>query len=165
MTDDICGYEKTDGELCQLPDCRDDGRCWHHTEIEEQRANGGRPNVIDDHKERVIFTAVSSGLKVKDQASLAQISPDTLRRYACCISNLREAKIEVDNPCDFCGSYARAHSKGAMEVLNNCRPEFVASASFDYTKKQEFEHGTAEGDEDAFGPTIVMSDDYDPNPD
>jgi len=139
MSDGTCGYEKDDGVPCRLPASRDDGRCHHHTDIDGERENGGRPSVMDDHKERIVFTAVGSGLKVKHQASLAQVSPDTLRRHACCISDLREAEIEADDPCDFCEQYAQAHARGAMDVLDDCRPEFVASASYGYTKTEKTE--------------------------
>lgn len=146
MQSDTCGYEKDDGQPCQLPASRDDQRCHHHTDIAEQRDNGGAPKAMDDHKERIVFTAVGSGLKVKDQAALAQVSPDTLRRHACCLESLREPEITADDPCNFCESYAQAHARGAMEVLDDCRPEFVASASYGYTKREQHELMGEDGD-------------------
>jgi hypothetical protein len=82
--------------------------------------------------------AVGQGLKVRDQAALAGVSPDTLRRALCCIESPREPTLDAD-PCEFCANYAQAHANGAREVLNDCRPEFIASASYGYVKKEERE--------------------------
>ena len=137
MSNDTCGYIKDNDEPCELPASRSDGRCHHHTDIEAERQREGRPRKLDEERtQQIIYTAANSGLSISDQANLAQISPDTLRRGLCCVETPRKPRITVDEPCDFCEGYAQAHARGAMEVLQDCRPEFRAAATFGYTEKQ-----------------------------
>jgi hypothetical protein len=56
----------------------------------------------------------------------------------CCVTSPRDPALDT-NPCDFCANYAQAHANGAREVLNDCRPEFVASASYGYAKTEKRE--------------------------
>jgi len=163
MNDDVCGFEKSDGDPCQLPASRSDGRCHHHTDVEAERQREGRPRLLDDgRKQQIIYTAVNSGLSIEHQANLAQVSPDTLRRALCCVKTPRDPTLTTEDPCDFCEGYAQAHARGAMDVLDECRPEFRASASFGYVKEEKTELSTAE-DEDGFGTNIIVSGDYNPN--
>ena len=69
---------------------------------------------------------------------MAGVSADTLRRALCCVETPRNPVLDSD-ACDFCVNYAQAHANGAREVLNDCRPEFIASASYGYSKKDEVE--------------------------
>jgi len=133
-----CGHIKDDGIPCKLPGSRSDGKCHHHTDNPEERDRGGRPRLLDDErKKQIIYTAVNSGLSIEHQANLAQVSGDTLRRALCCVETPREPTITVEEPCDFCEGYAQAHARGAMNVLQECRPEFRASASFGYVKEEK----------------------------
>jgi hypothetical protein len=101
--------------------------------------------LADDRRQKLVFLAVGDGLKVHHQASMAGVSPDTLRRYACCIEDLSRPVLD-DDACEFCENYAQAHARGAREVLDDCRPEFRASASFGYVKEEKREHEhTGEG--------------------
>jgi hypothetical protein len=135
--DDVCGAETTDGTPCQHPA----GSCPVPSHSDPDADNPhGRPSSFSEQKRDQIYTAVGAGLSVHDIASMAEISPDTLRRWTCCIDNLREGVITADDPCDFCEGYAQAHAEGAMAVIEQCSPEFRASASFGYTKTQEIEH-------------------------
>ena len=141
MTDDICGYETAGGTPCQHPPTEADGRCWQHTDDPDSDP-GGRPRAFDDEQTRQrVLVAVGQGLKVEHQASLAGVSPNTLRRALCCVETPRNPSLDAD-PCEFCRNYAQAHANGAREILNDCRPEFVASASYGYVKEQktELEH-------------------------
>ncbi len=146
MADDICGYETATGSPCQHPTTEDGDseRCWipaHGGGAGEH----GRPAAFDDEQTRQrVLVAVSSGLKVSHQASLAGVSTDTLRRALCCVKSPRAPTLE-SKPCDFCVSYAQAHANGAREVLDDCRPEFIASAAYGYTATEERKHT---GDED-----------------
>lgn len=142
MSNETCGHPTATGEPCTHPTTEngDPDRCWlqgHNESETDPDQQPGRPKVMDEQKERIIYTAVSTGLKVEDQASLASVSADTLRRHACCIDNLREAQITEDEPCEFCEGYAQAHARGALKVLDQCRPEFRASASFGYVKEEK----------------------------
>jgi len=146
MADDICGYETASGSPCQHPPTADGDpdRCWIPAHGGTQ-ANHGRPSAFDDEQTRQrVLVAVSTGLKVTDQAGLAGVSDDTLRRALCCVDTPRKPSLNND-PCDFCVDYAQAHANGAREVLNDCRPEFIASASYGYNTSEERKHV---GDED-----------------
>ena len=135
---DRCGYKKDDGTPCELPNSRSDGRCHHHTTVDAERQRQGRPKLLDDErKQQIIYTAVNSGLTIEHQANLAQVSPDTLRRALCCVETPRTPELTTEEPCDFCEGYAQAHARGAMQVLDECRPEFRASATFGYVKEEK----------------------------
>lgn len=139
---DTCGYPTAEGEPCQHPttDDGDPDRCWEdsHNEAETASGQSGRPKLLDDErKQQIIYTAVNSGLSVQHQANLAQVSPDTLRRALCCVETPREPELTTEEPCEFCEGYAQAHARGAMNVLDECRPEFRASASFGYVKEEK----------------------------
>ena len=144
MSDDQCGHPTASGEPCQHPttDDGDPDRCWIPSHNGED-GDFGRPRLLDDErKQQIIYTAVNSGLSIEHQANLAQVSPDTLRRTLCCVETPRDPTLTTEEPCDFCEGYAQAHARGAMQVLDECRPEFRASASFGYVKeeKHEMEH-------------------------
>lgn len=103
-------------------------------------SNAGRKPILDDEsKQEVIYNAIEAGLSPGHAAAAAGVSRRTLSRYACCIENLKEGIIEVEEgeqACEFCRGYAQAHSKGAKEVLSECRPEFRAAACFGYVKTE-----------------------------
>jgi len=138
---DICGYPTAEGTPCEHP-TTDDGdadRCWvdSHNDASTSAGQGGRPRAFDDEQTRNrVLVAVGQGLKVEHQASLAGVSPDTLRRALCCVETPRNPTLDPD-PCEFCRNYAQAHANGAREVLDDCRPEFRASASFGYVKEEK----------------------------
>jgi transposase-like protein len=140
MTDeDICGAETagTD-EPCQNP-AGENGRCWIPTHqpgaVDDVENPNGRPSALNQETKEAIYAAVGSGLKVAHVAAAAGVSAQTLRRWTCCIDDLGEA-VPDDDPCNFCEGYAQAHAEGAREVLEECRPEFRASASFGYNKTE-----------------------------
>lgn len=138
MPDDNCGAPTPNGP-CGNPPTEDNGRCWipSHSNPDAENPNG-RPNRLDDERrQQIIHTAVSAGLSVKDQAALAQVHPDTLRRSLCCVKTPREPTLETDDPCNFCEGYVQAHARGALEVLQECRPEFRAAATFGYTDESD----------------------------
>jgi hypothetical protein len=142
---ETCGYETANGTPCQHP-VNDDGdpdRCWidSHNDAETDAGQGGRPRAFNNEQTRQrVLVAVGQGLKVEHQASLAGVSPDTLRRALCCVESPRDPSLTTE-PCEFCANYAQAHANGAREVLNDCRPEFVASASYGYVKEEQHNIG------------------------
>jgi len=166
MTDDLCGYPTANGGACQHPTTEDGDpdRCWEdsHNDAPTESGQSGRPRAFDDQQTRQrVLVAVGQGLKVQHQASLAGVSPDTLRRALCCVKTPRDPTLTTKDPCDFCEGYAQAHARGAMDVLDECRPEFRASASFGYVKEEKTELSTPD-DEDGFGTNIVVTGEYDP---
>lgn len=80
MTDDQCDYIKDGGEPCELPACREDGRCWHHTEAEE-RKNGGRESKLTRARQERIAQAIEDGESITAAARKNGIHPETLRRW------------------------------------------------------------------------------------
>ena len=158
MSNDTCDYPTASGGECQHPttDDGDPDRCWidSHNDADTDAGQGGRPRLLDDErKQQIIYTAVNSGLTIEHQANLAQVSPDTLRRALCCVETPRTPELTTENPCEFCEGYAQAHARGAMQVLDECRPEFRASATFGYVKQEKHQH-TGDGG----GPIDVTSD-------
>jgi len=153
MTEDTCGAECVDGSECQHPA----GSCPvpSHSDSDADDPQG-RPSDFTNETKEAIYAAVGSGLKVGHIANAAGISPDTLRRWTCCIDDLGDGIVTTNDPCDFCEGYARAHADGAREVLEECRPEFRASASFGYNETQRQEHTGEDG-----GPLMILETDGD----
>jgi len=161
MSDDICGAETATGKPCQhsTTDGGDPNRCWidAHNDAPTESDDPGRPRAFDDDRTRQrVLVAVGQGLKVEHQASLAGVSPDTLRRALCCVDTPSNPSLDPD-PCEFCANYAQAHANGAREILTDCRPEFVASASYGYTKTEKTEVENT-GDEPLTELTIDFND-------
>lgn len=145
--EDVCGYEKADGEPCQLPASREDGRCHHHTEIDEERANGGRPSIFDEYRDDVI-EAAEDGLTIEGCARTAGVGVSTLYEW-------------LDEREDFAEAFNRARARGERRLIRQALTDddvdertarFLLERSFGYTKSQELE---LEGD----GLTINVPDD------
>jgi hypothetical protein len=154
MTDKkLCGAECVDGSACQHPA----GSCPVPSHSDPSAEDPGRPAAFDDERKReLVLTAVRAGLKVEDQAGHAQVHPDTLRRALCCVKTPSNPTLTTEDPCPFCEDYVHAHSSGALRVLEECRPEFRASASFGYVKQEKHEH-VGEGG----GPLMILETDGD----
>jgi hypothetical protein len=130
MTGDICGQPtETTDQPCQHP--------VNACPVHDGNGDQGRPSEFDEETAEAIYAAVGSGLNVGHVAAAAGVSASTLRRWTCCVDNLAECELTADDPCEFCKGYVRAHADGAREVLEDCRPEFRASASYGYTKTEE----------------------------
>jgi len=139
-TNSICGAECVNGSECQRPAGwgteSDIGPCKTHDGTVNDNNPAHRERQLDAELTDAIYAAVGSGLKVGHVAAAAGVSADTLRRWTCCIDNLANP-VPTESACDFCEGYAHAHAEGAREVLDDCRPEFRASASFGYNETQE----------------------------
>lgn len=151
---DVCGYEKADGDPCELPNCRDDGRCWMHTD--EGQSNVGRPCELDDHEDEILRYA-RDGMSIKNCAEIAGVDESTLHRW-------------LNNYDEFYKSFKRARAQGAhtlrrqllkpREEENAQGARFLLERSHEYTKteKKELEHSS---DEDTdLGTTIVLDSEY-----
>jgi hypothetical protein len=131
--DDICGAECADETPCQHPA----GSCPVASHSDPNAENAGRPAAFDDERRReLVLTAVRAGLTIADQAAHAKVHPKTLRRRLCCVETPSEPSLTTEQPCQFCRDYVHAHGDGAIQVLEQCRPEFRASASFGYHKTE-----------------------------
>lgn len=130
MTDDdteLCGSTDTsDGEPCELPGTKSDGRCHHHTDDEEKQARGGRPSKLEDRWDE-IMAAAEEGLTYEGIARVAGIGRSTLDDW----------RREDD---EFSQELERRRSVGERDLIQDADPEFVLERSYDYTKEQEIEH-------------------------
>jgi len=128
MPDD-CGYVKdSDGEPCELPASRDDGRCHHHTDIDGERANGGRPSLLDEYEDDILVGA-RQGMTLEGCARLAGIDESTLHRW-------------IDKYEDFRKSLKRARAQGELQHLqsvNDRGSQFILERSFGYVKTEKRE--------------------------
>ena len=129
MTNETCGYEKADGEPCELPASRDDGRCHHHTSIEGERANGGRPSLLDEYEDDILAGA-RQGMTLEGCARLAGVDESTVHRW--------KNKYE-----DFRKSLKRARAHGELQHLqsvNESGSRFILERSFGYVKTEKRDH-------------------------
>lgn len=127
MTEDTCGYEKGDGEPCQLPASREDGRCHHHTEAEEQK-RGGRPSLLDEYEDDIL-TGARQGMTLEGCARLAGVDESTLHRW-------------IKKHEDFRKSLKRARAHGELQHLqsvNDSGSRFILERSFGYVKTEKRE--------------------------
>jgi len=137
---DVCGYETTDGQPCELPPSRSDGRCHHHTDAGE-RKNGGRDFAIDTSDHDAILEAAELGASKAGCARAAGTTRQALQRY-------------LDSHEDFRTDFARARHRGERELLRGALYEsddetrdmdgqharFILSTSFKYAEKKELEN-------------------------
>jgi len=136
MTDDEteqCGSRDTsDGGPCELPATREDGHCHHHTDVDGERARGGRPSKLEKNPELYdeIMAAAERGLTYEGIARTAGIGLSTLNDWR-------------DTHEDFAEDLEQARARGEMELVQETRqsrPEFILERSYGYTKEQEIEH-------------------------
>lgn len=129
MTDETerCGYD-LDGQPCQLPASRDDGRCHHHTGIEEERARGGRPSQLEDVYDDVM-DAAERGLTYEGIARVAGIGLSTLNDWR-------------DKHDEFAQELEQKRAVGEMRLVDRVveeKPEFILERSYDYIKTEKRE--------------------------
>ncbi|ELZ05581.1 hypothetical protein [Natrialba aegyptia] len=131
MTDDeLCGADTNDDGTCKNPGTRSDGRCHHHTEIEEERRRPqeGRPSELEDNWEACI-EAAERGLTYEGIARVAGVGVSTLREW------------RNDND-EFHAELEKARSRGEQQLVERVaedRPEFILERSYDYVKTERHE--------------------------
>jgi transposase len=135
-TDDVCGEPTADGDPCQHPPTESDGRCWHHTEIDEDRMEAGRPSTFEDHRDDLL-EAAREPIKTRDVARTAGVGKSTLYDW-------------LDAHPEFSDAFKRARSEAARELVARGLDDpdvdtgmirFLLERTFDYTKTQELEVG------------------------
>ena len=178
MTDDeadVCGHPTADGDgpPCQHPttDDGDPDRCWEdaHNDAETESGDSGRDWAIDESDHETILDAASDGFSKAGCARAAGVGEASLQRY-------------LDAHDEFRSAFMRARHKGERTLVRGplvSQPDapgggpeidaqharFLLSTSFDYkkTEKQEVEDVTDGGF--GGGTEIVVTGEYDPNPD
>lgn len=74
--DDICGAEKTNGEVCTFSPKHPDGKCGHHTDTGEN-AEQGRPTKLSKQKVDQITANIAEGKSDASAFRLADLDPKT----------------------------------------------------------------------------------------
>jgi hypothetical protein len=129
-TTSTCSHETADAASCQLPATRPDGRCHLHTELEEERARGGRPSTLDEHWSEILRLA-ELGMSQKGIANAAGVAESTLHRWK-------------DGYPAFASAFARARGRGERYLIregldkdgevSGQAARFLLRYSFGYTK-------------------------------
>jgi len=125
MSNKKCGHATAEDTPCQLPATKDDGRCHHHTEIDAERANGGRPPLLVKRKDDIL-TGARQGMTIEGCARLAGVGKRTLYDW------LEEYE-------DFSHSFKRARAQGELshiQSVNDRGSQFLLERSYGYTKTQ-----------------------------
>lgn len=83
QTDDPekCGYETSDGSPCEQPACRDDGRCWIHTEEDTDDGDQGRPSKLSKERADRICSHIAEGKSVVSAARMERVNPATVYNW------------------------------------------------------------------------------------
>lgn len=71
--DDICGAEKTNGEVCTFSPKHSDGKCGHHTDTDENEPQG-RDSKLTKQREEQIAQAIEQGKSMTIAARKAGVS-------------------------------------------------------------------------------------------
>jgi len=138
MTENICGFEKDDGEPCKRPagwgTPSQLGHCKDHAE--EYRV----PRKLTPDTKSSLIGAAQRGAFKKHCAQIAGITPQTLRNWL----NQGEEHINtgLETPLsEFYLRFHRARAAGAAEQLSEASAEFVLERSYGYTKSQDVNLG------------------------
>jgi len=139
MSEDRCGHPTADGDPCELPASKEDGKCHHHTGNEAERANGGREWAIDQDDHEEILEGARMGMSKAGCARLAGVDEASLLRYLDAHPNFRNA-------------FARARARGERRLItgplmddedspdmDGQHARFLLSTSFDYVETERHE--------------------------
>ena len=156
MTNDTCGHPTGEGDPCELPASRPDGKCHHHTDTEDTHT--GRRFKIDEDDHDDILEAARDGLSKAGCARAAGVEKPSLLRY-----------LEAHE--DFRTAFARARAKGERRLatgplydrehepdMDGQHARFLLSTSFDYVKTEKREL-TGGDDDDSPVEVIIGGDD------
>lgn len=141
--DNKCGEPKDDGSPCERPagwgTPSDMGPCRDHSEEWQ------KPRKLNPQTRENILGATQRGTTKKHAAAVGGITEQTLRNWL----NWGEEHVQRgwDTPLsDFYLDFQRARGQGAARTLEECSPEFRASASFGYHKTEGRNIGGPDGE-------------------
>lgn len=133
MTDEICGYEGTDGDRsCQNPATEGDS-CWieaHGGDV----SGHGRPSKFADHRDELL-EAAGEPIKTREVARTAGVGKSTLYDW-------------LDEYDDFSDAFKRARSQAARDLVRRGLEDpdvdtsmirFLLERTFDYVKTEKRE--------------------------
>lgn len=126
---EICGEVKNDETLCEYAPKYDDGKCGIHSEENEDQDPGGRPSILEEHKDDILVGA-RQGMTLEGCARLAGVDESTLHRWK-------------DKHEDFRKSLMRARAQGELkhiQSVNDSGSRFILERSFGYVKTERREH-------------------------
>jgi len=127
---DNCGSTDTnDGEPCEQPATKADGRCHIHTEVDNaDDGDPGRPSKLADHWDDIMAGA-RQGMTIEGCARLAGVSKKTLYNWK-------------NNHEEFAAELRRARAHGELQHLqsvNDRGSQFILERSFGYVKTEKRE--------------------------
>lgn len=134
--ENICGYEKDDGEPCQRPGGwgtdASIGHCRDHAE------EYTTPRKLDEETRQALIGAAQTGAFKRHCADVAGIARSTLWEWLN--QGEEHAANGMNTPlADFYRTFQRARGAGAVSRLREVDPEFILERSYGYTKSQEVE--------------------------
>lgn len=139
MPEDVCGSTDTEsGEPCQRPagwgfEGSQLGPCKTHDQTQRKLRK------LDAETKSTLVGAAQAGAKHEHCAMLAGIAPRTLRQWRDWAREDLDDGLETELT-EFYLRYQRARAGGAVSTLKECSPEFLAQASYGYTKTERREH-------------------------
>jgi len=128
MSDDSCNAIKNDGEPCEYQASYEDGKCGIHSEHNDRGDPGGRPSLLNEHKDDVLAGA-RQGMTLEGCARLAGVAEKTLHSW-------------INKNEGFRKSLKRARAHGELKHLksvNDSGSQFILERSFGYVKTEKRE--------------------------
>lgn len=141
-TDDVCGYETTDGHPCQNPP-GENGRCWitSHNPGDGDDNPQGRPSKFSDDRASDAIEAATEGKSKAGCARAAGVDKATLERWL-------DSNPELPDGGSFRNAFMRARAEGESKILegglydedvNPSMAKFLLASSFGYQKSEKRE--------------------------
>lgn len=129
MTENCGSKDTNDGEPCEQPATKADGRCHIHTEVDnDDDGDPGRPSKLADHWDDIMAGA-RQGMTLEGCARLAGVTARTLRNWR-------------NNHDEFAEELRRARAHGELQHLqsvNDRGSQFILERSFGYVKTEKRE--------------------------
>jgi hypothetical protein len=160
MSDDECGVEQGNGELCDNPVKYADGKCGVHTDVTD--SSPGRPTKFNDKRAQLAIEAALEGKSVAGCERAAGVGQKTIGGW---LEQNHTFETDEGLIADFSQAFAQARAKGESRCIKNARREdgdasfekFMLASSYDYKKTERVEadvdqtttHELADDDRDA----------------
>lgn len=111
--DDICGSTDTsDGEPCENPPSRDDGRCHLHTQLGDQ-SDVGRDPKLTKHRQENIASMLEGGQSIRAACRCNDIGTTTFYEWLD-----RADRQDEGIYADFAERVARARGQGESQLVD-----------------------------------------------
>ena len=142
MSDDECGVEQGNGELCDNPAKYADGKCGIHSDINGDTQ--GQPTKFNDDRAQDAIEAARDGKSKRGCERAAGVAEGTIGNW------LEQGHTFTDEDgriASFFHSFAQARAAGESQCIKNARREdgdasfekFMLASSYDYKKTERVE--------------------------